>query len=240
MSDQKNPEIIGIVVGVVVIAIGAALIVEIGRGRDQVVESLKTLSPLFLAAAFVLMAVLAAAGFKDLIQPFLGLALKTALPLGALAAAAFALTFFVAPRTHRIYYDENIYLHIGQKISATDTAQMVNVGEFRDGGLRIEAGEYNKQPNAYPFLLSVFFRLFGRSETLGFVLNNILFALSVLMIFGIGFLLCDSPRIGLYAAAVYAVIPQNILWHNTTSVEPLNAGASTSVSAIPLPVSLNK
>lgn len=202
------------------LAILAALIFAIGRGRDRIVESLKTLSPLFLALAFVLGAVLLAGEFKNLIKPFAGLSLKTTLPLGALCAAAFALAVFVAPRTHRIYYDENIYLHVGQTIAATNTAQMVNFGEIRAGNLRIEEGEYNKQPNAYPFVLSVLFRIFGRSEALGFLFNNALFALSVLMIFGIGFLLCGSPGIGLYAAAVFAVIPQNILWHNTTSVEP--------------------
>jgi hypothetical protein len=204
------------------LSILAVFILELGRGKEAVIESLKTLSPLFLAIAFFLFAVLMAAGFKDLAAPFSGLRPKSAVALAALLLVAFALVFFVAPRTHRIYYDENIYLHIGQTIASTNTAQMVNFGEIRNGRLVVSQGEYNKQPNAYPFFLSLFYRIFGRSENLSFLINNILFALSCLLLFGIGLLLCGSPRVGFYAASVFAVLPQNILWHNTTSVEPAN------------------
>lgn len=204
------------------LAILAALIIEIGRGQARLLESLKTLSPLGLSITFALLIVLLAAGLRDLLRPFAGLPPGTGIALAGLLLFAFFLAFFVAPRTHRIYYDENIYLHLGQTIASTNTAQMTNFGEIRNGRLIVSQGEYNKQPNAYPFFLSLFYRIFGRSENLSFLINNFFFALSCLLVFGLGVLLCGSARIGLYAAAAFAVIPQNILWHNTTSVEPAN------------------
>lgn len=204
------------------LAVLAIFALAFGRGQARIVADLKTLSPLGLTIAFGLLVALSAAGWKDLLSPYAGLRPVTGIALAGLVLFAFLAAFFVAPRTHRIYYDENIYLHIGQTIAATNTAQMVNFGEFRDGRLIINEGEYNKQPNAYPFLLSLFYRIFGRSESVSFLLNNVLLALSCLLLFGLGVLLCGSSRIGLYAASCFAVIPQNILWHNTTSVEPVN------------------
>jgi len=195
---------------------------EISRGRSRTIESLKMLSPLFLELTFVLFLVLFVFSFKDLIRPFSSVSAKSRIFLGALLIFALALAFFVAPKTHRIYYDENIYLHIGQSIASTHRAEMVNFGEIREGRLQVVQGEYNKQPNAYPCFLSFFYRIFGRSESLSFFINNLFFPLSCLLVFGLGFLLAGSEKIGLYAAFVFAVIPQNILWHNTTSAEPSN------------------
>jgi hypothetical protein len=189
---------------------------------SRIIERLKFLSPLFLAIAFFLFVALFVVSRKDLLEPFSSVSRSEGLILAALLVFAFGLAFFVAPKTHRIYYDENIYLHIGQSIASTQKAQMVNFGEIKDGRLLVSQGEYNKQPNAYPFLLSLFYGVFGRSENLSFFINNLFFPLSCLLVFAIGFLLGGRARIGLYAAAVFAVIPQNILWHNTTSVEPAN------------------
>ena len=190
--------------------------------QGRIVERLKSLSPLFLAAAFFLFVALFVVSRKDLLAPFASVSRSEGLVLAALLVFAFGLAFFVAPKTHRIYYDENIYLHIGQSIASTQKAQMVNFGEIKDGRLLAGEGEYNKQPNAYPFLLSLFYAIFGRSENLSFLINNLFLPLSCLLVFAIGFLLSGRAGLGLSAAAVFAVIPQNILWHNTTSVEPAN------------------
>jgi 4-amino-4-deoxy-L-arabinose transferase-like glycosyltransferase len=204
--------------------LSAALIIvygiEISKDKARILERLKTLSPLFLEISLALFIILFVLCFKDLIEPFKHIPVSARLLLAVLLVFSFALAFFVAPKTHRIYYDETIYLHIGQSIASTEKAQMVNFGEIRDGKLVARQGEYNKQPNAYPCFLSVFYRIFGRSENLSFLLNNLIFSFSSLLVFGVGYLLCASIRIGLYAAFVFAVIPQNILWHNTTSAEP--------------------
>ena len=200
----------------------SALLLGLLTGRDRIVEGLKPLSPAFLEINFALFFLLLVPGARDLIKPFAAIPGKAWLPVAAVALLAFGLAFFAAPRTHRIYYDENIYLHIGQSVALTNRAEMVNFGEMRGGRMVVRETEYNKEPNAYPVFLSFFYRVFGCSENLSFLLNNILFGLSSLHIFGIGFLLGGRFRIGLAGAGVFAVIPQNILWHNTTSVEPAN------------------
>ena len=61
-----------------------------------------------------------------------------------------ALTLFVAPRTNRIFYDEQIYQSIGQNLADLKLAQMCNDGSVEYGRLQCASGEYNKQPYAYP------------------------------------------------------------------------------------------
>ncbi len=205
-----------------VLVVLAVYALAFSEDPGRIVELLKFLSPLFLALAFFLFVALLVVSRKDLLAPFSSVSRSEGLILAALLVFAFGLAFFAAPKTHRIYYDENIYLHIGQSIASTQKAQMVNFGEIKDGRLLASQGEYNKQPNAYPFLLSLFYGVFGRSENLSFLINNLFLPLSSLLVFAIGFLLFGRAGPGLYAAAVFAVIPQNILWHNTTSVEPAN------------------
>ena len=64
--------------------------------------------------------------------------------------SALALTLFVAPRTNRIFYDEQIYQGIGQNLADLRLAQMCNDGSVEYGRLQCASGEYNKQPYAYP------------------------------------------------------------------------------------------
>ena len=70
-----------------------------------------------------------------------------------------------SPRTNRIFYDEQIYQNIGQNLADLRRAQMCNDGAIEDGRLRCASGEYNKQPYAYPHLLSVAYRVFGVGPT---------------------------------------------------------------------------
>lgn len=205
---------------VLVIVIIYLYYIELSRDQARIIESLKTFSPLFLDITLIIIAILAAVSLSELSVFFSQITKRQWIILAVVLALSFSLVCFIAPRTHRIYYDENIYLHIGQSIALTQKAQMVNFGEIKYGELIVGQSEYNKQPNSYPHILSIFYRIFGCSETLSFLLNNLFFILSALVLFLIGFMLYDSFKIGLYSALVFIVIPQNLLWFNTTSVEP--------------------
>jgi hypothetical protein len=137
-----------------------------------------------------------------------------------ISVAGILITSFVAPQTHRIYYDEDIYENIGQNLAALQKAQLCNDGGTTYGVYNCQEGYYNKEPYAYPYLLSIVYRLFGVSETLSFVFNNLLFGLTIIIIFLIGFLLFKNYLIGIFSALIYALIPQNLLWFNTTAAEP--------------------
>src|SRR4029079_7563385 len=69
------------------------------------------------------------------------------------AAGAWALTATAPPRTNRIYYDEQIYQGVGRNLSDLHRAQMCNDGRLEYGRLQCVQGEYNKEPNGYPYLL---------------------------------------------------------------------------------------
>ena len=130
------------------------------------------------------------------------------------------ITSFVAPQTHRIYYDEDIYENVGQNLAALQKAQLCNDGGTAYGVYTCHEGEYNKEPYAYPYLLSIVYRLFGVSETLSFIFNNLLFGFTIIIVFLLGFLLFKNYLIGIFSALIYALIPQNLLWFNTTAAEP--------------------
>jgi hypothetical protein len=133
------------------------------------------------------------------------------------------MTSFVAPQTHRIYYDEDIYENIGQNLATLQKAQLCIDGSTVYGVYDCQNGIYNKQPYAYPYLLSIVYRIFGVSETASFIFNNLLLAISIIVVFLIAFLLFKNNKIGIFSALMYALIPQNLLWFNTTAAEPSTA-----------------
>lgn len=130
----------------------------------------------------------------------------------------------VAPQTHRIYYDEDIYANMGQNIAYTGQAGMANYGTFEYGEYFVNWIIYNKDPAGWPFLISLFFQIFGTDETFAFYLNNLLFAGGILIVFFIARILAGGPPFpALLAALVYALIPHNLIWANTIAAE--NAAA---------------
>jgi hypothetical protein len=132
-------------------------------------------------------------------------------------------TAFIAPRTQRIFYDEDIYNGIAQNIAHNKKAVMCNEGYFENNELVVVEEEYNKQPPGYPYLISVIFRTFGTNELFTFILNNILFGLMVPLIFLISFLLFKDTFASLMACMFYVLIPVNLQWFNTCAVEPATA-----------------
>ena len=145
---------------------------------------------------------------------------QTRILLALIVLLGLVLTIFVAPRTHRLYYDEDIYMSIGQNLAHLKKAQMCNEGYYEHGVFQAYQGEYNKQPYGHPYLLSLIYRLFGESVSLSFLFNNLLFGLLIVVVFLIGFLLFDNPNPGLWAAFLFAMVPQNLLWFSTVAVEP--------------------
>ncbi|MBF0152843.1 MAG: glycosyltransferase family 39 protein [Magnetococcales bacterium] len=133
-----------------------------------------------------------------------------------------------APQTHRIYYDETIYLNIAQNMTHLGRTQMCNAGGTDYGVYHCDRWEYNKQPNGFPFLASLMFRLAGVSETAAFILNNLLMGLAALTVMLIGRHVGGSWRAGLLAALAAVLTPQNAHWYNTTAAEP-GAAVMTAV-----------
>ena len=140
--------------------------------------------------------------------------------MAVLATVAVSLTLFVAPRTNRIFYDEQIYQSIGQNLADLKLAQVCNEGGVQDGRLKCASGEYNKQPYAYAHLLSVAYRLTGVHDATAFVVNAAAMAVTVCAVYVLVWLLFRDRTAAFFAGLVLALTPHQIIWSATAAVEP--------------------
>jgi hypothetical protein len=206
----------------VYVALLGILIGWLRHAGDGVVRSLHLprLSLLALETGFALLVLSAAWAARGAAALFRPVPRWVRIATLVLAVAGFGMARYVAPRTYRIFYDEQIYMNIGQSMAYARSATSCDDGRAEYGEYEIVAGQFNKQPNGYPYLVSLVFRLFGVSEWAGMNLNNVLFAFSILLVFAVGYLLFDDWRAGLLAAVVHAFTPKTIVWSNTAAAEP--------------------
>lgn len=122
----------------------------------------------------------------------------------------------MAPQTHRLFFDEDIYINIGQNILQEGKSILCNRGE------KDKCFEYilNKQPQGFPFLLSLVFWVFGIYEINAFAFTFTISILSIILIFWVTALLFDNKKYGLLSALILSLTPVHILWSRTTSAEP--------------------
>lgn len=140
--------------------------------------------------------------------------------LAGLAAVALGLTLLVAPRTNRIFYDEHIYQGIGHNLSDARRAQMCNDGTVEYGRLQCWSGEYNKQPYAYPHLLSLAYRIAGVQESVAFRVNAGAAAATPVVLYLLVVVLFADRTAALFAGLVLALTPHQAIWGATAAVEP--------------------
>jgi hypothetical protein len=172
--------------------------------------SLETCAALGLALGAVLL--------RDVLR---GLDRRDAVTMATLTALAIGLTVCVAPRTNRIYYDEQIYQSIGQNLADLKLAQMCNDGTVEYGRLRCASGEYNKQPYGYPHVLSLAYRVFGVHATTAFVTNAAAMGATVCSVYLLVVILFDDRVAALFAGLLVALTPEQIVWSATAAAEPL-------------------
>jgi hypothetical protein len=228
---KQNANVMACAAGAALAMAGAiALVRWWGSGSPwQLREHLQIVSPLFLEITFALLLIALILNGANLKKLFAGIPRRAWLAVLGIAAAGLVLTAAVAPRQHRIYYDEDIYGNVGQNIALLNKAGMCNEGVNAYGEYSCHRLEYNKQPNAWPHIISIVFRIAGVHELPAFLTNNVIFALSIIVVFCTGFLLFQSVAPALYAAGIFALIPQAIMWSNTMAVESsagLFAGAA--------------
>ncbi len=185
----------------------------------QLKEQLKFISPLFLAINFFLILFLAILNYKSIKELFTNLPRHIRIIVIVIAVLGALMSGLIPARTHRIYYDETIYQHIGQNIAYLNKAQMCNYGDIDYDEFYCHQSEYNKEPNGYPFLLSIAYRLFGCHESVSYIMNNLIYGLSLLTIFFIASILFESHIAGIYASLIFCFIPVNLIWSNNTSAE---------------------
>jgi len=157
-SVSPSPRAWAIVAAAWVVCLALLLIWVLRTPASSLREQLKTLQFWSLETCVFLGLAVSTAALPDL--PRL-LDRRDIFRLVFLVALALGLTVGLAPRTNRIFYDEQIYQNAGQNLADLRRAQMCNDGTVQGGRLRCSSGEYNKQPYGYPHLLSLSYRLFG-------------------------------------------------------------------------------
>jgi len=180
-------------------------------------EYLIQIEPVFLGINFILIIISLLFGFKEIRKVLKDVKNISWIILIIIFAIGFILRMFVAPQTHRVFFDEDIYLDIGKEILTEGKGCLCNYGDSKEC--------YNcilmKWPNGYPFTVAVAFMFFGISESVAFNLEVLLGSISVLLVFGIGYLLSKKEEIGLFSALLFALIPVHIMWSGTTASEPI-------------------
>jgi len=189
----------------------------------QLRENLKWISPLTLEFNFLLILIGIVINLELLKKYINNITKSTWYCLSIIAISGLLLTMFVAPQTHKIYFDEDIYLNIGQNIACLKKAGMCNDGRVLYDEYTCNRLEYNKEPNAWPYLLSIMFKIFGTNHVVGYLLNNFFWFLSILTVFFICYTLFKDEKAALFAALIISLIPEGIIWSNTTAVETSSA-----------------
>jgi hypothetical protein len=190
-------------------------------GEAELRDALRVGQFWFLDGLFVALLVATAVAGRHLIR-----ALDTSdrRLLSGLVCLAAALVL-VAPRTNRIFYDEQIYQAIGQNLSDLHRAQMCNDGTVEYGSLQCWRHEYNKQPYGYPHLLSLGYRGLGTSESVAHWLNVVMSGATTGAIFLLAFVLTRDRRAAGFAALAFMLLPEQLRWSHTAAAEPSAAFA---------------
>ena len=205
-------------VGLSTLGILAVLLVWLlGTSTGDLREALKAWQPWWLDAC-VLAGLIAAVYTFQTLQS--GVLRREAFRLATLATLAAGLTLLVAPRTHRIFYDEQIYQAIGQNLADLRLAQVCHDGSVEYGRLQCAIADYNKQPYAYPHVLSLAYRLAGARAWVAFAVNAAAMALTACAVYLLVCVLFRDRDAALFAGLLIALTPQQLMWSATAAVEP--------------------
>ncbi len=188
-------------------------------------EQLKTLQFWSLEACLALGLALGAAVARDLARL---VDRRDVQRMALLGSIALGLTLFVAPRTNRIYYDEQIYQGIGRNLADLKRAQLCNDGTVEYGQLQCWSGEYNKQPYAYPHALSLAYRVFGVHETTAFLFNAFAMLATVWLVYLLVLVMFDDRAAAFFAALLITLMPEQLMWSATAASEPSASLACTA------------
>jgi 4-amino-4-deoxy-L-arabinose transferase-like glycosyltransferase len=188
--------------------------------KEQMVEPLKTWVPWSLKINLLVLLVSTVLCYRDIHSALKQFYDRRGICLVALLILGFLLTCFVSERTHRIYFDEDIYANVGQNIALLNQTGFTNYGTYEYDEYFAHWIEYNKEPSGWPFLISLPFQLLGVDELYVFLLNNLLFVGGILLVFFIVWDLTQRYLASILAALVYTLIPHNIIWFNTMAAEP--------------------
>jgi len=119
---------------------------------------------------------------------------------------ALAIRLFIVPHYHQMFVDEQMHLEAARNYMLHHKPLVCS-----DISGRMRCITYHKTP-AWPFMLS-FIASFGSNGA--FILNSVLGALSVFLVFGFSYLLFRKENVALLSALLFAFSAVSISWSST-------------------------
>jgi 4-amino-4-deoxy-L-arabinose transferase-like glycosyltransferase len=127
----------------------------------------------------------------------------------------FSSRFFVVAHIHNLYYDENAYVDMAKSVSLhwNNCLCLHNLdGECKFCGFSFKS-------IGYTFILGLFFKFFGISQTIAFYASSLFGSLSILAMFLFVYLLFKKQNIALWSSLVLALYPLHIRWSGSAVPE---------------------
>lgn len=219
LDERKGPGTIVLCAATPVIIMLGVFRIKAALSPYQIKAFLMHSEPIVLWANLLLCAFGLWWSRNELLRSFREISIPIRNRLLALFFLSLLLGSLVAPHTHGMYFDEDIYLNVAQNMLLDGKSEVTNNGYFRWDDYYCVEGYLNKQPNGYPALVSALFLLTGVTEKAAMILSVLFSALSVLCLFLCARELYDE-RVALWSALFLSLAPAAIIWSSSCSPEP--------------------
>ncbi|MFA5039648.1 MAG: glycosyltransferase family 39 protein [Candidatus Omnitrophota bacterium] len=157
----------------------------------------------YLYLLFLVFAGTALRQTRPLASHFRDLPRKYLLFLGLVLTVSFALRFLVIEHGFCVFNDELYFLNVSRNLYHNHAYGMTLSGSVTSPA---EIAFYNR-PGAWPFLLSLFYRLFGPSQQSAFAFSALLGSLMPALVFAASWLLFHDAKAACWASGLAALQP---------------------------------
>ena len=178
-------------------------------------EELIKISPYFLASNFILFIGLLIFTLPEIKKATRKVRRKTWLFLAIILIVGFSLREFIVPHTHRVFFDEDLYLGVANSLATEFRNILCNYGT----PTHCIEGILNKDPSGFPFLASILFKLFGPNEEMIFQLSVFFTTLSILFMFLFTYFHFQDESIALFSALLFSLTPVHLVWSGSVATE---------------------
>ncbi len=192
-----------------------SMVYAFSQSSSSLRKILIVVEPYFLLASFLLLSVLPIIRYKIFLEEFSKIDRGTWLLLLVVVCIGFFFRQFVVPHTHRVFFDEDLYLGVGNSIATEFKNILCNYGT----PTHCIDGILNKDPSGFPFLVAILFKIFGPSQQIAYDLSVFIGTLSIVILFLFVYTMLRSKSISLLSAFLLSITPVHIVWSGSTATE---------------------
>jgi len=172
---------------------------------DQISDMFHNKIPVFILINFILFIILIYLNREYIKKIFFKIDRKTWIFLILIFIFALLIRIFVPTHAHIMYLDEPWYMYAGKS--------MLETGSQLD---------YDKSIG-WPFILSIFFSIFGVNNYVALYASTLFGSLTVFSMFFLTFLITKRQDLSLISAFIFSLFPIHIIW---------SASAETNVTSV--------